>query len=70
MPYQLVSSGTVINGKPIYCMQVEYENASGEKIPLQSEAKYNNKLSDKDGTADLLIDPDDYSNYYIDVEIY
>lgn len=70
MPYQLVSSGTVINGKPIYCMQVEYENASGEKIPLQSEAKYNNKLSDKDGTADLLIDPNDYSNYYIDVEIY
>lgn len=70
MPYKLVKSGTVINGNPIYCMQVEYENASGQIIPLKSEAKYNNVLSDKDGTVDLLIDPNDYSNFFIDIEIY
>lgn len=51
-------------------MQVEYENASGQIIPLKSEAKYNNVLSDKDGTVDLLIDPNDYSNFFIDIEIY
>lgn len=70
MPYKLVKSGAVINGNPIYCMQVEYENASGQIIPLKSEAKYNNVLSDKDGTVDLLIDPNDYSNFFIDIEIY
>ena len=70
MPYKLVSSGTEINNQPIYCIQVEYENSSGQKIPLNSEPRYNNKLSNKNGTVDLLIDPDDYSNYYIDLEIY
>ncbi len=70
MPYNLVSSGTVINNQPVYCIQVEFENSSGQKIPLQSEPRYNNKLSDKNGTVDLLIDPNDYSNYYIDLEIY
>ena len=70
MPYKLVSSGTIINNQPIYCIQVEYENPSGQKISLQSEPRYNNKLSDKNGTVDLLIDPNDYSNYYIDLEIY
>ena len=70
MPYKLVSSGTVINNQPIYCIQVEYESPSGQKISLQSEPRYNNKLSDKNGTVDLLIDPNDYSNYYIDLEIY
>ena len=70
MPYNLVSSGTVMNNQPVYCIQVEFENSSGQKIPLQSEPRYNNKLSDKNGTVDLLIDPNDYSNYYIDLEIY
>ena len=70
MPYELVSSGAIINGQPIYCIQVEYENASGQKIPLKSESKYDNKISNKNGTADLLIDPNDYSNYFIDIEIY
>jgi RNA polymerase subunit RPABC4/transcription elongation factor Spt4 len=70
MPYELVSSGTIINGQPIYCIQVEYENASNQKIPLRSEAKYDNKIANKNGTADLLIDPNDYSNYFIDIEIY
>ena len=70
MPYNLVSSGTVINNQPVYCIQVEYENTFGQIIPLKSEPKYNNRLNDKNGTVDLLIDPNDYSNYYIDLEIY
>ena len=70
MPYELVSSGTVINGQTVYCIKVEYENASNQKIPLTSEAKYDNKIANKNGTADLLIDPNDYSNYFIDIEIY
>ena len=70
MPYKLVPSGTVINGQQVCCIQVEYENSFGQKIPLKSEPKYNNRLNDKNGTVDLLIDPNDYSNYYIDLEIF
>ena len=70
MPYELIPTGTIINNQPVYCFQVTYENASGQQIHLKSEGKYNNKLSDKDGTVDLLIDPNDFTNYYIDLEIY
>ena len=34
-----------------------------------SKEKYTEKEK-KDETVDLLIDPDDYSNYFIDFEIY
>ena len=70
MPYELTHSGTEINGKVIYCIKVVYKNATGQEIPLISEAKYDNKLGNDKGTVDLLIDPQDYSNYYIDFEIY
>ena len=70
LPYELVPTGTIINGTPIYCIEIQYESKSGKTITLKSEPKYSNILGDEDGTADLLIDPDDFSNYYIDFEIY
>ena len=70
IPYDLKPTGTIINGEKIYYIQVLYESKSGKKIPLNSEPKYNTIMGDKDGTADLLIDPNDISNYYIDFEIY
>ena len=70
IPYELKPTGTIINGKPIQYIQVLYESTSGKKIPLDSEPKYNGVMGNKDGTADLLIDPNDISNYYIDFEIY
>lgn len=70
IPYELKPTGTIINGEKIYYIQVLYESKSGKKIPLNSEPKYNTILGDNDGTADLLIDPNDISNYYIDFEIY
>ncbi len=70
MPYELKETGTVINGKQIYCIEVQYESKSGKLIPLRSEPKYSNVLGDEDGTVDLLIDPNDFLNYYIDFEIF
>ncbi len=70
MPYELKETGTIINGNPIYCIEVHYESKSGKLIPLRSEPKYSSVMGNEDGTADLLIDPQDFSNYYIDFEIY
>lgn len=70
LPYELVSDGSHIMGNPLYFfIKVTYENSNGVKIPLLSEKKYDAKEEKKD-TVDLLIDPNNYSNYYIDYEIY
>ena len=69
LKYQLENDGTKVMDKPIhFYIKVTYENANGSKIPLTSEIKYNRP--EQDDTADLLIDPNDYSNYFIDFEIY
>ena len=70
LPYKLENDGTQVMGKYLhYFIEVTYENANGSKIPLTSEIKHNINEKRFD-TVDLLIDPDDYSNYYIDYEIY
>ena len=71
MPYEAIETGTMVAGHYYKCIQVKYKNSAGIEIPLYSETKYN--MEDKmkvDDTADLLIDPDDYSNYFIDFEIF
>ena len=70
MPYELKEANIEINGIPVYCIEVQYETKSGNTIPLRSDPKYSGAFGDEDGTADLLIDPYDFSNYYIDFEIY
>ena len=58
------------NGQKYQYIQVLYEKENGKTLSLISEPKYNGKLSRDDGTVDLLIDPDDETNYFIDVDIY
>ncbi len=60
-----------INGqKTIYKIRVIYEIEKGRTMCFDSEPKYLSALGRDDGTVDLLIDPNDYSNYFIDFEIY
>jgi hypothetical protein len=70
IPYKLVDSNMIINGEKIYCIKVEYECEVDHKIPLLSDPKYSGIIDEEDNTADLLIDPNDNTNYYIDFEIY
>ena len=70
MPYKLIDTGTMVMGHYYKCMEVKYKNSAGIEIPLYSETKYNDEEKKYDKTADLLIDPDDYSNYFIDFEIF
>ena len=51
-----------------YCIKVVFEIEKGRTLSLKSEPK--KKFGRADGTVDVLIDPDDYNNYFIDFEIY
>lgn len=70
MKYELEDSGYVKRGKRGYRIKVLYEDEEGNTIPLLSDIKYLSNTDDLDQTADLLIDPNDYSNHYIAFEIY
>jgi len=70
LPYQLEKCKEYNYGKPIYRIKVLYEIEKGRTLSLKSEPKYLTSLGRENGLVDLLIDPNDYSNYYIDFEIY
>lgn len=72
LPYEIIPAkkGIYINGKAKnYCIKINYKNSNGEYIPLVSDIKYDIDIRQKD-TVDLLMDPNDFSNYYIDFEIF
>ena len=70
LPYELKLVDETNLRKPIYCIKVLYEIEKGRTLSLTSEPKHLSALGRDNGTVDLLIDPSDYSNYYIDFEIY
>ena len=67
MPYKMIytSKNFEFNER----IEVKFKNSNGVEIPLYSEPKHYKKKDSYD-TADLLIDPNDYSNYFVDFEIY
>ena len=69
MKYKEINTGTMVAGKYYKCIEVKFTNSAGVEIPLYSETKYDAEIKNPE-TVDLLIDPDDYSNYFIDYEIY
>ena len=50
-------------------IHVVYVTSDGKELHLSSSPRSSFNVFE-DGLADLLIDPNDYSNYYIDTEIY
>lgn len=70
LDYKVKNSNIEVNGNNVPILVVTYESKSGKTMSLESEPKYNGILNNEDGTVDLLIDENDYSNYYIDFEIY
>ena len=75
LPYQIeLVERSFKNVKPIqaYRIKVFYKNNSGLESIFISNKKLDNNdmLSSSYDTADLLLDPNDYSNYFVDFEIY
>ena len=69
LKYQMVSTGKKNNKKTLMAIQVDYELPSGNVIKLTGDPRYDLKTYDEDGFVDLLIDPNDCDNYYIDFNI-
>ncbi|MDR2336681.1 MAG: hypothetical protein LBE03_01090 [Candidatus Nomurabacteria bacterium] len=69
LPYEMQDSGMVVNDVPIKRIAIEYTLQDGTKTFLFGEKRLDNKLGDADGKVDMLIDPNDQSNYYIDFNI-
>lgn len=61
---------TINGSKTVYQIKIIYEIEKGKTKCFLSEPKYLTALGRDNGTVDLLIDPDDYNNYFIDFEIY
>ncbi len=71
LKYQIKPEKGMIQGdKTVYRIQVIYEIEKGKTKCFESEPKYLTALGRDDGTVDLLVDPNDYSNYFVDFEIY
>lgn len=69
IPYIMEATGTVVNGKQVQRIVIDYTTPNGEPLHLKGYPRYDYKTGDADGLADLLIDPNDYNNYFIDFEI-
>ena len=70
LPYEQVPTGTIINGREIYALKVHYRDQTGNEKFLISNPKYDNVTYNPSGTADLLLDPNNADNYFIDLEIF
>ena len=69
LKYEMISTGKTVNNRRLMAIQVSYELPSGSIIKLISDARYDLKSYDEDGLVDLLMDPNDSMNYYIDFNI-
>ena len=67
--YTLKRSNETINNRPVLVPVIEYKIPSGSVITLTGDPRYDRKEYDADGLVDMIIDPNDYSNYFIDFEI-
>ncbi len=54
-----------------YKIVIKHKMKDGVERTFKSKGKYSQKdFMSKTGTADLIVDPQDYNNYFVDLEIY
>lgn len=69
LPYHLENTGITMNNAQVQRLVVNYVLPSGSTIKLYSEPRYDQRISDRDGMVDLIIDENNPNNYFIDFEI-
>lgn len=69
IPYYTEPSNISINDRVLERLVVDYTFPNGKEISLYSDLRYDGKTYDSDGMVDLLIDEDDPTKYFIDLEI-
>ena len=69
LKYSLQRSGMAVMGRPIMKIVVDYKLTSGSIVQLSGDGRFDHRIADWDGLVDLLIDPYDPTNYYLDFHI-
>ncbi len=69
IPYRLIDTKNVNNGRKIYAPVISLKNTDGQIIELIGDPRFDGITSDKDNLVDLVIDLNGSKNYYIDFEI-
>lgn len=67
--YKLKKSNVSVSKTNIPCIVVEYEVSPGQFVTLKSRPRLDLLKGVPKDTIDLLIDPNDLTNYYIDFDI-
>ena len=69
VPYLVTNSSYSVNDRPIKCFKASYTFPDGKTKELVSPPAFDRVLQDGDGRCDLLYDPNNYDNYFLDLEI-
>lgn len=70
IPYELVYTNITVNGRSIQAISINYKFPDGSVRNLKGLPLYNIDINNIDsGLCDLLYDPSNYDNYYIDFAI-
>ncbi len=67
--YRIENSNYTVRGKRVKKFIISVKLPNGNLINLESYPRFKDLLYDDDGKVDLLIDPNDLENYYIDLNI-
>ena len=69
IPYDLVPTGMTVNGVDILKPIVKFKLPNGELVSLAGDARHDRITRDGDGYIDLVLDPENYDNYFLDYDI-
>lgn len=69
LPYKLEDARVFINNVQLKRIVVDYTLPDGSRTTLYGEPRYDKKYIDDDMMVDLIIDENDPSKYFIDLEI-
>ena len=69
VPYEIINSGMSVNDRKIKAFSIMYTFPDGISRNLISQGIFDHVLKDGDGLCDFLYDPNNYDNYFIDLEI-
>lgn len=69
VPYEIINTGMAVNDRKIKAFAITYTFPDGQTRELKSQGIFDHVLRDRDGLCDFLYDPNNYDNYFIDLEI-
>ncbi len=69
IPYQIIDSNVTVNNRVLKCFSINFTFPNGTTKNIVSDPANDHVLQDFDGKCDLLYDPNNYDNYFIDLEI-